>query len=115
MKNSRQSFEIPPEKRPADQCIGMFDGERLIGIACVCMQEAHGFKLNNCISLSVLPEYKTDELLRIMYAHATGYVIDCGYIPYEDTQFGEEAGRSGNFTAIDMGYELVNTEYVINF
>lgn len=111
----RQSLELPLENRYADQSLGLFDGERLVGIARVCMQEAHGFKLNNCVTCSLLSEYKTDEAYRILYTYALNYVIDCGYIPYEETQFGEETRRIGNFTAIDMGYELVNTEYVMKF
>jgi len=110
-----KTMSIPMENRPADLPIGMFDGEQLIGISRTGIQEAHGFRLNNCIVPAILKEYASDELYRLFYKASLNLILGCSCIPFEDMLFGELSKKCGNFNAFDIGYELVNTVYMISY
>ena len=72
-------------------------------------------KVNNCIVTAILPKYKTDKLHELLYKFSLNETIKQGCIPYEDMQFGEQAKNNGNFTAIDIGYEIVKYTRLIEF
>ncbi len=109
------TLKIPRKSRPDDQPIGMFDENKLIGVSRVSLMKAHGFKLNNCIVTAILPEYKTDELHKLLYKFSLNEMLKQGCIPYEDMLFGEQAKDRGNFSAIDIGYEIVKYSRIIEF
>lgn len=111
----RQSVLTDRNLHPDDQPIGMFSDGKLIGIARLCLQEAHGFKLNNCISTMVLPEYRNLPERKWLYQAALNEVLKLNYIPFEDTALDENALNNNGFTAFDLGFEIVNTHYIIDF
>jgi hypothetical protein len=41
--------------------------------------------------------------------------MEKGYLPFEDTQFDDYAKRHGDFDAFELGFELVNTVFTIEF
>ena len=108
-------LKFPRESHPDDQPIGMFCKNKLIGVSRVSLMEAHGFKINNCIVTAILPKYKIDKLHELLYKFSLNEMIKQGCIPYENMQFGEQAKNNGNFTAIDVGYEIVKYTRLIEF
>ena len=108
-------LNMPRESHPDDQPIGMFYNDKLIGVSRVSLMEAHGFKINNCIVTAILPKYKTDKLHELLYKFSLNEMMKQGCIAYEDMQFGEQAKNNGNFTAIDIGYEVVKYTRIIEF
>lgn len=110
-----QTMATPMENRPADLPIGMFDGERLVGIARAGIQSAHGFTINNCIVPAILPEFASDANYRLFYDACMNLMMTRECVLYEDMLFGELSTKCGHFTAIDAGYELVNTAYILEF
>ncbi len=108
------TLRTPLENRQTDRPIGMFEEKKLIGIARLCLMEAHGFRLNNCVTSSFLPHYATDVNQRALYIYASNYALELGYLPYEDTQLGKEAEKSGNFTPLDLGFKLANVGYIVS-
>ena len=109
------SITAPRASHPDDQPIGMFLGNTLIGVARIAPQEAHGFRLNNCVSSILLPAYRGKPEERWLYQAVTNIVLEMGYIPFEDALLGEESAKSSGFTATDLGYTLVNTVYLFTF
>jgi len=104
-----------PVERRADieHVMGIFGRDGILAVAYTGMENIHGFCLNNCVHTVKLPTASDDEIL-ILYKTATNEVIKKGYIPFEDSQFGEYAKTHGNFTAIDLGFERVNTVFTID-
>jgi DNA repair protein RadD len=50
-------------------------------------------------------------LNEVCYEAGLKEMIQKGYLPFEDAQFGEIAKSNGNFTAFDLGFEEVNTVF----
>jgi len=111
----RWTVGTPRSQHPDDQPLGLFVDGELIAVARPSPQETHGFKLNNCINIAALEEYRTDEMYKAMYIHAMNEMIDQGCIPFEDWQFGENAAKQGGFTAYDLGYTKINEVFFLNF
>lgn len=111
----KKTLRKPLSERPLLQPAGIFDGSgKLLSISYDGLQSTHGFMLNNCISTPHLAE-TPDEAIKYLYMFATNAAIEKGYIPFEDSQFGEYATAHGGFTAFDLGFEKVNTVFSINF
>lgn len=108
-------LKMPRQSHPDDQPIGMFYNGKLIGVSRVSLMEAHNFKLNNCIVTAILPEYRADKLYELLYKFSLNEMMKQDCIPYEDMQFGEQAKNNGNFTATDIGYEIVKYTRIIEF
>ena len=98
----------------ANRSAGVFKDGKLLAISYDCLQPVHGFKINNCIQSTRLPE-ADDKAIEYLYMFATNSVIERGYIPFEDSQFGDYAKTHGNFSAYDLGFRKVNTRYSIIF
>ena len=97
---------------PDDIPFGMFsDDGTLIGVARLSFQEAHEFRINNCISTVLLPEYREGPENKWLYLAALNEVLKTDFIPYED----EYAEGHGKFSMTDIGYDIVNTYYIIEF
>lgn len=109
----KRSLRQPVSER-VNRSAGVFKDGKLLAISYDCPQPAHGFKINNCIQSTHLPE-ADDKAIEYLYMFATNSVIDRGYIPFEDSQFGDYARSHGNFTAYDLGFRKVNTKYSIIF
>ncbi|MBQ2708419.1 MAG: helix-turn-helix transcriptional regulator [Clostridia bacterium] len=110
-----RTMEIPREDRPFDLPIGMFDGERLIGVARAGIQTAHGFVINNCIVPAIFAEHASPENYRLFYAACMNLLLPCGCVLYEDMLTGRNSEKCGNLTAPAMGYEKVNTAWLAEF
>jgi len=104
----------PLEQRYLSQPFGIFDGNRLLAISYDGLQSAHGFCLNNCVSVPHLPGTPSDAI-KYLYLTATNEAMAKGYIPFEDTQFDKYAEEHGGFDAFELGFEKVNTVYSIDF
>ncbi len=109
----KRSLKKPISER-AELSAGIFKDGKLLAISYDCPQSAHGFKLNNCIQSTRLPE-ADDKAIEYLYMFATNSVILRGYIPFEDSQFGDYANSHGNFTAYDLGFQNVNTRFSVRF
>ena len=103
---------IAPEMK-ADHAIGLFQEKELLGVTRICFQETHGLQLNNCICSDILKEHRDPALYRMMYQNGMRYVMEHGYLPYEDMQFGEDTVIREGFTALDMGYVQIHTAWGI--
>ena len=111
----KKTLRKPLAERPLLQPSGIFDASgKLLAIAYDGLQSTHGFMLNNCIGTPHRPE-TPDEAIKYLYMFATNAAIEKGYLPFEDSQFGEYAKTHGNFTAFDLGFEKVNTVFSISF
>ena len=88
---------------------GIFKGERLIGISDGGLQNAHGFKINNCIVTSLLPEYEGEELYRYVFKFVTNAALEKGALPIDDTQTPNTPteNKSGEFNSTELGYKTV--------
>lgn len=88
---------------------GIFKGERLIGISDGGLQSAHGFKINNCIVTSLLPEYEGEELYRYVFKFVTNAALEKGAMPVDDTQTQNTPteNKSGEFNSTELGYKTV--------
>ena len=104
----------PLAQRPLSQPFGIFDGKRLLAVSYDALQSAHGFCLNNCVYTLKLPNTPNDAI-KYLYLTATNAVIEKGYIPFEDAQFGKYAKEHGEFDAFELGFEKVNTVFSIDF
>lgn len=109
----KRSLKMPISER-AELSAGVFKDSKLLAISYDCPQLVHGFKLNNCIQSTRLPE-TPDEAIEYLYMFATNSVIERGCIPFEDIQFGDYAKSHGNFTAYDLGFKKVNTKFSVRF
>jgi AraC-like DNA-binding protein len=111
----KKTLKKPLAERPLTQPTGIFDmSGRILAISYDGLQSTHGFMLNNCISTPHRAD-APDEAIKILYMFATNAVIEKGYIPFEDSQFGEYAKSHGNFDAFELGFEKVNTVFSIKF
>jgi len=108
-----RELHIAPEMK-ADHAIGLFRGEELLGVTRICLQETHGLQLNNCICSDILRQHRDPALYRMMYRNGMRYVMEHGYLPYEDMQFGEDTLEREGFTALDMGYVQIHTAWGIS-
>ena len=109
----KKTLRKPLAERPLLQPAGIFEGSgKLLAISYDGLQSTHGFMLNNCIATPHREE-APDEAIKFLYMFATNAAIEKGYIPFEDSQFGEYAKTHGNFTAFDLGFERVNTVFSI--
>ena len=100
----------PLSDRPLTQPIGIFENNTLMAISYASPLSTHSFHLNDCIHIEKANN-TPDEALRFLYLNATNEMIQKGYLPFEDAQFGEIAKSNGNFTAFDLGFEEVNTVF----
>ncbi len=107
----KRSLKKPIPER-AELSAGVFKDGKLLAISYDCPQPAHGFKLNNCIQSTRLPE-ADDKAIEYLYMFAANSVIERGYIPFEDSQFGDYAKTHGNFTAYDLGFKKVNGKFSV--
>jgi AraC-like DNA-binding protein len=109
----KKILQKPLAERPLLQPSGLFDGNgKLLAITYDGLQSTHGFMINNCISTPHREE-APDEAIKFLYMFATNAVIEKGYIPFEDSQFGEYAKSHGNFDAFELGFEKVNSVFSI--
>ncbi len=101
------------ETRDLDGCdthsvflFGVYIDNKLIGIATGCLQRTHNFVINNCIEMNFIDDYKRDDLFEYAFKFVTNAVIDKGAVVYDDIQNGKYAEEHGNFTSLEMGYEV---------
>ena len=105
------------EKDYTDDCVleyGIFKNRDLIAIAGCGIDEVHGFRLNNCCAIRFADGEASDELYRLIYTFVVNDCLDKGLLPFDDLQFGDYAASHGGFTAIDMGFTIVNQRYDIH-
>lgn len=110
----KKLIKKPVEERFFSQPYGVFDGKKLLAISYDGLQSTHGFCLNNCVHTPNLHDTPNDAI-KYLYLTATNAAMKKGYIPFEDTQFGEYAKEHGEFDAFELGFEKVNSVYSIDF
>ena len=98
---------------PATVEYGVFDGDELIAIAGGWMDSVCGLRMNNCCNIRFADCKATDVLYRNVFAYITNDLLGKDIIPFDDIQHGEYAQVHGNFTAVDMGYTIVNWRYEV--
>lgn len=104
------------EKHYLDECVleyGVFEDGELIAIAGCGIDEAHGFKVNNCCVIRFADGKANDTLYKQIFSYVTNDVINKGILPFDDIQHGEYALTHGRFTSEELGYEIVNYRYDI--
>lgn len=92
---------------------GVFQNDDLIAIAGCGIDEAHGFKLNNCCNIRFADGKATNEMYFNIFAFVVNDIIDKGLLPFDDLQYGEYAKSHGGFSANDVGFTTVNWRYDI--
>ena len=98
---------------PATVEYGVFDGDELIAIAGGWMDSVRGLRMNNCCNIRFADCKATDVLYHNVFAYITNDLLGKDIIPFDDIQHGEYAQVHGNFTAVDMGYTIVNWRYEV--
>ena len=91
-------------------CFGIFRSEEMIGYSTGCLQNAHGYKVNNCISTSFLDGCASLELYIYAFKFVTNAVLEKGALPFDDVQTSHTPPeqRDGDFISDDLGYKLSN-------
>ncbi len=56
--------------------------------------------------MNFIDDYKRDDLFEYAFKFVTNAVIDKGAVVYDDIQNGKYAEEHGNFTSLEMGYEV---------
>ena len=99
---------------PAVLEYGVFQDGELIAIAGCGIDEVQGFKLNNCCAIRFSDEKMADnELYQLIFSFVVNDLLDKGILPFDDLQHGEYARLHGDFSASDMGFQVVNWRYTI--
>lgn len=104
------------EKHYLDESVldyGVFEDNSLIAVAGCGIDEAHGFKLNNCIVIRFADGKESDEMYYNIFAFIVNDILSKGILPFDDIQHGEYAKLNGNFTSNDIGFTTVNWVYGI--
>ena len=101
----------PFDKRPNDKPFGMFQGGNLVSVARSSPNECQGVKVNDCITIYTIPEYKHAE--KAFYIYVMNALIDDGFIlserwlPFSGSEeFTPFAAKylEKDFRADDVGY-----------
>lgn len=90
---------------------GVFERDSLIAVAGCGIDEAHGFRLNNCCAIRFKNGRENESLYKTIFKFVTNDILLKGVLPFDDIQHGEYAKTHGNFTAEDLGYTVVNRRY----
>lgn len=115
-KNDGYVKHLLNEQHYSDECVleyGVFEDGELIAIAGCGIDEAQGFKVNNCCIIRFADEKADNTLYKQIFSYITNDVINKEILPFDDIQHGEYALNHGNFTSVEMGYEIVNYRYDI--
>lgn len=115
-KNDGYVKHLLNEKHYLDESVleyGVFEDGKLIAVAGCGIDEAHGFKVNNCCVIRFADGKANDTLYRQIFSYVTNDVINKGILPFDDIQHGEYALTHGRFTSEELGYEIVNYRYDI--
>ncbi len=92
---------------------GVFQGDTLIAVMGGGIEMVRGIHLNNCLTFYTGDMPLSDELYRAAYVAATNDLLTRGILPFDDLQHGTYAEKHGNFTATDLGFQIVNYRYNI--
>ena len=92
---------------------GVFRNNALIVVMGGGIESVHGLRLNNCLAFYTGDTAIPDMLYRSAYAAATNDLLIRGILPFDNLQHGTYAIEHGNFTATDLGFEIVNYRYNI--
>ena len=92
---------------------GVFENGELIAVAGCGIDEVQGFRLNDCCQIRFAEGKACDELYRSIYSFVANDILSKGILPFDNLQHGEYAEAHGNFTAVELGYEVVNWMYEI--
>lgn len=98
---------------PAVLEYGVFQNNDLIAIASCGIDEAHGFKLNDCCHIRFADGKATNEMYYNIFAFVVNDILNKGILPFDDLQHGDYAKLHGGFTAGDVGFTIVNWRYNI--
>ena len=109
-----QMLKNPPLLRDALP-IGYFHKDALVGLSSLSVQETHGYRINNCVSMRMHPRYKSREHFEYLYKFSVNEAIAQNALPFDDSQFGANAIEHGGFEATDLGFLRVLTTYHISF
>lgn len=90
---------------------GIFADDHMIGISLGALQSIHGFTLNNCIETSILKEYESEALYRYAFQFVTNAARSFGALPFDDIQCNDGHRKYGDFSSVDLGYEIVMRTY----
>ena len=92
---------------------GVFQGDALIAVMGGGIENVRGLRLNNCLTFYTGDAPLSYELYRAVYIAATNDLLRRGILPFDNLQHGTYAKEHGNFTAVDLGFEIVNVRYTI--
>ena len=104
----------PPHLRDALP-IGYFHKDALTGLSILSIQETHGYRINNCVSMRMHPLCKERAHFEYLYKFSVNEALKQNALPFDDSQFGENAMEHGGFEATDLGFLLVGTTYHLVF
>lgn len=87
----------------------------MAGLSILSIQETHGYRINNCVSMRMHPRFKERAHFEYLYKFSVNEALKQNALPFDDSQFGENAMEHGGFEATDLGFLLVGTTYHIAF
>ena len=88
---------------------GIFREENMIGMSYGGLQRVHGFVVNNCVSTSLIPEYKSEALYQYAFRFVTNAALAAGALPIDNVQtpYSKPRWKSGEFDSTALGYHTV--------
>ncbi len=92
---------------------GIFQGDALMAVMGGGVENMRGLRLNNCLTFYIGETPLSDTLYRAVYMAATNDLLSRSILPFDNLQHGTYANEHGNFTAADLGFEIVNYRYTI--
>lgn len=90
---------------------GVFEKDELIAVVGCGIDEVHGMKLNNCCSIRFANNKENVKLYKTIFQFVTNDVLSKGALAFDDIQHGEYAKTHGNFTSVELGYDIVNRRF----
>lgn len=83
---------------------GIFYEKELVGISLGCLQQVHGFVINNSISTSLLEKHKNEDILEYAFKFVTNAALQKGALPTDETYISEN--KTEEIDPVNLGYKI---------
>jgi len=83
---------------------GIFYEKELVGISLGCLQQVHGFVINNSISTSLLDKHKNKDILEYAFKFVTNAALQKGALPTDETYISEN--KTEEIDPVNLGYKI---------
>lgn len=83
---------------------GIFYEKELVGISLGCLQQVHGFVINNSISTSLLEKHKNEDIREYAFKFVTNAALQKGALPTDETYISEN--KTEEIDPVNLGYKI---------